>query len=146
MGKILYEELSGAIIGAAMDVLNELKPGLDEKLYERALAIELQRRGHKMDIQHSYPVFYRDQLIGNLIPDMIVDNTIIVDPKVVSTSNDTHIAQMMGYLAISSLERALLLNISSAHLEWKRVVRQIETEPDLPDLMPSKSYRRNPRF
>jgi GxxExxY protein len=90
MGKILYEELSGAIIGAAMEVLNELKPGLDEKLYERALTIELQRRGHKMDIQHSFPVLYRDQLIGNLIPDLIVDNTIIVDPKVVSAFNDTH--------------------------------------------------------
>ena len=134
MGKILYEELSGAIIGASMDVLNELKPGLDEKLYERALVIELQRRGHEIDIQHSFPVFYRDQPIGNLIPDLIVDNTIIVDPKVVSAFNDTHIAQMMGYLAISGLELALLLNFSSAHLQWKRVVRQTRTEPNVPDL------------
>jgi GxxExxY protein len=134
MGKILYEELSGAIIGASMDVLNELKPGLDEKLYERALVIELQRRGHQIDIQRSFPVFYRDQPIGNLIPDLIVDNTIIVDPKVVSAFNDTHIAQMMGYLAISGLELALLLNFSSARLEWKRVVRQIKTEPNVPDL------------
>src|SRR5436190_18903089 len=92
--EIIHEELSGAIIGASMDVLNELKPGLDEKLYERALVIELQRRGHEIDIQHSFPVFYRDQPIGNLIPDLIVDNTIIVDPKVVSAFNDTHIAQM----------------------------------------------------
>src|SRR6184192_4258635 len=122
--EVIHEELSGAIIGAAMEVLNELKPSLDEKLYERAMVIELQRRGHEMDIQHSFPVLYRDQLIGNLIPDLIVDNTIIVDPKVVSAFNDTHIAQMMGYLAISGLELALLVNFSSAHLQWKRVVRQ----------------------
>jgi GxxExxY protein len=134
MGKILYEELSGAIIGASMDVPNELKPGLDEKLYECALVTELQRRGHEIHIQRSFPVFYRDQPIGNLIPDLIVDNTIIVDPKVVSAFNDTHIAQMMGYLAISGLELALLLNFSFAHLEWKRVVRQIKTEPNVPDL------------
>ena len=46
MGRILHEELSRAIIGVAMEVLNELKPGLDKKLYERAMVIELQRRGH----------------------------------------------------------------------------------------------------
>jgi GxxExxY protein len=43
---MIHEEVSGKIIGAAMEVLNELKPGLDEKLYERALIIELKRRGH----------------------------------------------------------------------------------------------------
>ena len=43
MEKLIHDALSRKIIGAAMDVLNELKPGLDEKLYERALAIELRR-------------------------------------------------------------------------------------------------------
>jgi GxxExxY protein len=43
---MLHEELSGKIIGAAMEVLNELKPGLDEKLYERAMIIELKHHGH----------------------------------------------------------------------------------------------------
>lgn len=46
MGKIIHEQLSRAIIGMAMEVLNQLKPGLDEKLYERALVIELRRAGH----------------------------------------------------------------------------------------------------
>jgi GxxExxY protein len=45
MTQIIHEKISSAIIGIAMEVLNELKPGLDEKLYERALVIELQRRG-----------------------------------------------------------------------------------------------------
>ena len=57
MGKLIQEELSRKIIGAAMDVLNELKPGLDEKLYERALTLELQRRGHAVSVQTSFPVF-----------------------------------------------------------------------------------------
>ena len=82
---MIYEELSGQIIGAAMAVLNELKPGLDEKLYERALIIELKRRGRIVSVQHSFPVFYCGELLGTLIPDLIVDNTVIVDPKVVST-------------------------------------------------------------
>ncbi len=59
MGKMIHEELSGAIIGIAMEVLNELNPGLDEVLYERAMVIELRRRGHAVAVQNSYPVFYR---------------------------------------------------------------------------------------
>ena len=56
---MVHEELSGKIIGTAMEVLNELKPGLDEKLYERAMVIELKRRGHNLSIQRSFPVSYR---------------------------------------------------------------------------------------
>ena len=73
---MIHEEVSGKIIGAAMEVLNELKPGLDEKLYERALIIELKRRGHVVSVQRSFPVSYSGELIGNLIPDLIVDNMV----------------------------------------------------------------------
>jgi GxxExxY protein len=134
MSKILYEELSGKIIGAAIDVLNELKPGLDEKLYERALIIELRRRGHSLESQRRLPVFYHAEPIGDLIPDLIVDQLVIVDPKVVTTFNEAHVAQMVGYLAISGLELALLLNFRCARLEWKRVVRQPKREARITDL------------
>ncbi|HEU0011786.1 MAG TPA: GxxExxY protein [Verrucomicrobiae bacterium] len=117
-----HEELTGDIIGAAMAVLNELKPGLDEKLYENALVIELVARGHTVEQQREYPVHYRGQFIGKLVPDLIVDGKVIVDPKVVTAFNDTHIAQMLGYLNISGLEVALLLNFKEAKLAWKRVV------------------------
>lgn len=132
--EIIHEELSGQIIGAAMEVLNELKPGLDEKLYERAMVIELRRLGYSVDAQRSFPVFYRTELIGDLIPDLIIDNSIIVDAKVVSCFNDTHVAQMIGYLSISGLELGLLFNFQGARLDWKRVVRQCKTEPNVPDL------------
>jgi GxxExxY protein len=132
--EIIHEGLSGAIIGAAMDVLNELKPGLDEKLYERAIVIELRRRGGLIEAQRSFPVFYRTELIGDLIPVLIVDNKAIVDAKVVSCFNDSHVAQMIGYLSITGLELGLLLNFQSAQLDWKRVVRQMKTEADVPDV------------
>ena len=121
---MIHEELSGAIIGIAMEVLNELNPGLDEVLYERAMVIELRRRGHAVAVQSSYPVFYRGELIGNLVPDLIVDNAVIIDPKVVRAFDDTHVAQMIGYLNITGVELALLLNFKNARLNWKRVVRQ----------------------
>lgn len=134
MGKMIHEQLSGAIIGIAMEVLNELNPGLDEVLYERAMVIELRRRGYAVAVQESFPVFYRAELIGTLIPDLIVGNSVIADPKVVTAFTDTHIAQMIGYLNITGLELALLLNFKNARLEWKRVVRrQKPAEPDIPD-------------
>ena len=135
MGKMIHEKLSGEIIGIAMEVLNELNPGLDEVLYERAMIIELRRRGHTVAVQESFPVFYRAELIGTLIPDLIVDNCVIVDPKVVTAFTETHIAQMIGYLNITGLELALLLNFKNARLEWKRVVRrQKAADSDVPDL------------
>ena len=132
---MIHEELSGKIIGDAMTILNELKPGLDEKLYERALVIELKQQGHVVSVQRSFPVSYRGELIGNLIPDLIVDNGVIVDPKVVACFTETHVAQMIGYLNITGLDLAILLNFKNARLEWKRVLHSQEsektTDPDL---------------
>jgi GxxExxY protein len=121
--ELVHHELSEAIIGAAMVVLNKLKPGLDEKLYENALAIELVKRGHRIEQQRRFNVYYDEQLIGTLVPDLIVDGMVIADPKVVASFNDNHLAQMMGYLTITGLRLALLLNFKNARLEWKRVVR-----------------------
>jgi GxxExxY protein len=87
--QMIHEELSGKIIGAAMEVLNELKPGLDEKLYERAMIIKLKHRGSRVSVQNAFPVSYRGELIGNLIPDLIVDDAVIVDPKVVSRRGES---------------------------------------------------------
>jgi len=132
---MIHEELSGKIIGAAMEVLNELKPGLDEKLYERAMIIELKHRGHSVSVQSSFSVSYRGELIGKLSPDLIVDDAVIVDPKVVSCFSDTHVAQMIGYLNITSLDLAMLINFKNARLEWKRVLRSQEPdERNNPDL------------
>ena len=132
---MIHEELNGKIIGAAMGVLNGLKPGLDEKLYERALIIELTHRGHIISVQRSFPVSYRGELIGNLIPDLIVDDAVIVDPKVAACFTETNVAQMIGYLGITGLDLAILINFKNARLEWKRVLRPQEPDKDIrPDL------------
>jgi GxxExxY protein len=120
---LVHEELSKQVIGAAMEVLNSLKPGLDERLYENALVIELRERALQIEQQRSFPVDYKGTNIGTLIPDLIVDGKVIVDAKVVTAFNDSHIAQMTGYLAITGLRLAILLNFKSARLEWKRVVK-----------------------
>ena len=124
MNPLIHEKLSGEIIGAAMAVLNELGPGLEQKLYERALVIEMRKHGHQVDQQKSFPVQYSGELTGNLVPNLIVDGLIIADSKVVETFNDTHVRQMIGYLAITKLQLALFSNFKHAKLSWKRIVRE----------------------
>lgn len=104
-------------------VLNELNPGLNEKIYERALIIELESRGRKVECQKRYEVFYRGENVGLLQPDLIVDNAVIVETKVADAFHDSHIAQLLGYLAITKLEVGLLINFSQPRLKWKRVVK-----------------------
>jgi GxxExxY protein len=121
--ELIHKELSESIIGAAMKVLNTLRPGLDERIYERALVIELRKRGHKVDSQRHFDVCYDGNLVGTLAPDLIVDDLVIADPKVVTSFNETHSAQMIGYLSITGLRLALLLNFKHTRLLWKRIVR-----------------------
>ena len=119
---MLYRSQSESIIGAAMLVLNTLKPGLNEKAYENAMVIELKKRGHSIEQQRQFDVFYDEQWVDTLVPDLLVDGLIVVDPKVVTDFNDTHVAQMMGYLAITGFRLALLINFKHADLRWKRVI------------------------
>jgi GxxExxY protein len=121
--EILHPELSRSIIGAAMKVLNTLKPGLNEKGYENALVIELKKNGHTVEQQRRYEVRYEGIVVDTLVPDLLVDGLVVVDPKVVTEFNDTHRAQMLGYLAITGLKLAILLNFKHADLRFKRVVR-----------------------
>jgi GxxExxY protein len=89
---------------------------------------------HAVESQKTFPVFYQSELIGNLTPDLIVNGKVIVDREVVAGFNEAHIAQMISYLTITGLELAILLNLKSARLEWKRVVRQQERRSGPPDL------------
>jgi GxxExxY protein len=122
MGELIHEELSEKIIGAAMEVLSVLKPGLDEKLYENALVIELRARGCEVEQQKRFAVHFKGNLIGTLVPDIVVDGLVVVDTKVVTAFNENHMAQMIGYLAKTKLDLALLLSFKYAKLKWKRVV------------------------
>lgn len=121
--KLMHRELSRSVVGAAMKVLDTLRPGLNEKAYENAMVVELQKRGHRTEQQRRFDVYYEGVWVDTLVPDLIVNGLVIVDPKVVTEFSDTHVAQMMGYLSITALMLALLINFKHADLRWKRVVR-----------------------
>jgi GxxExxY protein len=118
-----HKELTREIIAAAIVVHHELRTGLDEKFYERALCIEFAERGIHFDQQIQYPVSYKKRFLGNLIPDLVVENSIIVDTKVVDAFTPAHEAQMLGYLNITGLDVALLLNFKVWPLGKKRIIR-----------------------
>jgi GxxExxY protein len=99
------------------------------------LIIELTHHAHVVSVQSTFPVFYRGELINTLIPDLIVDDAVIADLKIVSCFAETHVAQMIGYLNITRLDLAILINFKSARLEWKRMLRRQESEQrSIPDL------------
>ena len=125
-----HEKITRAIIGAAMKVHSRLRPGLDESFYEKALVIELVGMGLRVDNQREYPVHYEGHFLGKLIPDLIVEEAVIADPKVVKEFNEAHVSQMLGYLNITGLEVALLPNFRNASLQWKRIVSGSSTQDD----------------
>ena len=109
-----------------MKVLNGLKPGLEEKLYENALVIELRKQGHKVGQQKQFPIFYAGQEIGKLIPELIVHDAVIVDPKVVTASNETRLAQMIGYPAITGLARRIAANLAQHARCFRAMFNMVE--------------------
>ena len=124
-----HQELTGNVIAAAIAVHRELRPGLDEKLYERALCIELADRGIRFAQQPCYEAKYKERFIGDLIPDLVVENKIIVDAKCVTCFTPAHEAPMLGYLAITGLDVGLLLNFKAWPLGKRRFIR-----PNYPNL------------
>ena len=70
-------------------------------------------------------------MVGRLVPDLIMDGSVIIDPKVVAAFTESHLAKMLGYLAISGLELAMLLNFKESRLTWKRVIRSAPNPEDL---------------
>jgi GxxExxY protein len=121
--KILFKELSYAVVGAAMEVHRSLGPGFLESVYEAALAHELALRGIPFEQQKRLPVQYKGQLVGDYVADFVVDGKIILELKAVSSFATAHEAQAHNYLAATGLRLAILLNFGAGSLQQKRIVR-----------------------
>ena len=116
-----HMELTERIIGAAMSLHRALGPGLSESIYENALCIELAAESIYFSQQERFPVNYRGRIIGTLITDLIIDQKVIVEAKVVESILDVHIAQTLSYLSITNLQVGLILNFKHLSLGFKRV-------------------------
>lgn len=120
--EILYMELSYKIVGLAMKVHSQLGYGFLEKVNENALALLLRRDGLKVETQHPITVRFEGEIVGEYIADMLVENTILIELKVVEILHSAHKAQTLNYLKATGLRLALLMNFGPQKLDVQRVV------------------------
>ena len=118
----IYKEESQQIIGCAMEVHNGMGYGFHEKPYERAMVIEFKEQGIPYVQQKPFEILYKEQNVGDYIPDLIAFNKIIVDTKVIAKITNHEIGQMMNYLKITDLKLGYIINFKNPKLEWKRIV------------------------
>ncbi|MDI6768242.1 MAG: GxxExxY protein [Anaerolineales bacterium] len=123
MAEILFKELSYAVVGAAMEVHRTLGAGFLETVYRAALAYELTLRGIPFEEQVHLPVYYKGQLIGEYIADLVIDGKIIIELKAITEIHDAHRAQAINYLAATGFELAIILNFGGSKLQQERLVR-----------------------
>ncbi len=121
MSEGIHSELTRQIIGAAMEVHRTLGPGLDEKIYENALCIEFSLLGLDFLQQTRHSVFYKGRPVGNAVTDLIIENKVVLETKVVDTFHETHAAQLLSYLRLTGLQVGLLLNFKNYSLQFKRL-------------------------
>lgn len=108
-----YNDLSGRIIGAAIEVHRELGPGLLESVYEEALCFELSQQGIRFQRQERVPILYKGvRLATDLRLDLIVEEAIIVEGKAKEIITGLDRAQLLTYLRLKNLHLGLLINFN----------------------------------
>ena len=124
MYEYLYKTESYSIIGAAMEVYNELGPGFLEAIYHDALKIELESCGVPFESEKPLLVYYRGyQLHHTYVADLVCNNRILLELKAAKEINDIHLAQVHNYLKATGLALGYVINFGYPEkLQWKRVV------------------------
>lgn len=137
------EDLTNAIIGAAIRVHQALGPGLLESVYEACLAHELGKVGLPFDRQPGLPIHYDGvQLDCGYRPDFVVGSKVIVELKAIERLEPIHEAQLMTYLRLSGLPVGLLINFNVSRLK-DGVLRRAMTRKA--PIQPSAALRGPPR-
>jgi GxxExxY protein len=119
-----HSEITGKIIGCAMKVHSELGNGFQEIIYQRALAIEMQKQNLIFNRELEMAIYYDGIDIGKRRVDFLVSDIVMVEIKATSKLDDAHLAQVLNYLEAYKLETGLLLNFGSKSLEFKRITNE----------------------
>jgi GxxExxY protein len=142
------DKISGAIIGAAIEVHRALGPGLLESAYEACLAYDLVQAGWAVEVQKPLPLMYRGlQLDCGYRLDLLVAGKVIVEIKAVDRLAPIHHAQRLPYLKLSGCKLGLLVNFNVVLLKngIVRVVNQLNEDTGVPSNPPPSSSLRSPR-
>jgi GxxExxY protein len=116
-----YSELTGKIIGCAMEVHKALGNGFQEVIYQRALAYEMELQGLSFSREFEMPVFYKNLQVGTRRVDFLVEEKVSVEIKALIKTEPVHLAQAINYLEAYNLEIGLLINFGNTKLEFHRL-------------------------
>ena len=117
-----FDELSGKVIAAAIQVHRKLGPGFLESVYEHALRRELTERQIPFEKQKEIKIVYDGVLVGTHVLDLLVAGVLVLELKAVERFEDIHYAQVKSYLRASGATLGLLMNFNGTKLSVKRVV------------------------
>ena len=119
------DAITGDILDSAIKVHQKFGPGLLERVYEKILSIELEKRGHRVECQKALPIRYEDRLIPDAFRmDLLVDGVVVVELKSTAQMPPVYFKQLRTYLVLSGLHVGLLINFGMNTLKdgFKRVV------------------------
>ena len=119
-----YSELTGKVIGAAMEVHKIPGNGFQEVIYQRALEKEMIRRDIPFSREYEMPVFYKEDIIGSRRVDFLIDGCVCVELKALTILEDVHLAQAINDLEAFNLEIGLLINFGNKSVEYRRLINQ----------------------
>ncbi len=118
-----YSELTGKIIGCAMEVHRILGNGFQEVVYQRAMSIEMKMQSIEFDREKEMPLQYKGFNVGSRRVDFFVENKIMVEIKAIIQLEDVHLAQAINYLEAYGMDVGLLINFGNTSLQFKRVMK-----------------------
>jgi GxxExxY protein len=119
LSNMIKDELTYKIIGCAMKVHNTLGPGFQELIYQRCLAIELERAGLSFAREQKQTIYYEGIDVGTRRADFVVENKVVVEIKAVTALEDVHLAQAKNYVVAYDFSLGLLINFGGKSLEHK---------------------------
>ena len=124
MTELLYKQETFAIVGAAMEVYNQLGPGFLEAVYQEALAIEMRSRRIPFQEQQAIDIIYKGQTLRHkYIPDFFAYGKIIIEIKAIKKLSPIEDAQLLNYLKATNMRLGLLINFGHPEdLVWKRKI------------------------
>ncbi len=121
-------ELTGKIIGCAMEVHKFLGNGFQEVIYQRALEIEMSSQNLKFSREFLMDISYKGTFIGQRRVDFFVENKVMVELKAVVDLEDIHLAQAINYCEAYKINVGLLINFGSKSLQFKRIMKNFKNQ------------------
>lgn len=136
----IKDELTYKILGCAMKIHATLGNGFQEVIYQRCLAIELEKAGLGFEREKEMPIYYDDIHVGTRRADFVVEDKVIVELKAVIQMEDVHLAQGLNYLEAYKKEKGLLINFGSKSLDVKclysrKIKNGSESDPVNPKIL-----------